>query len=338
MNNILLLLFLGVNLKLTANIPVVYTALDEKLRTNVVKSFQFSSKGAVDYSELCDSNNLLEQYYCVVKKETLASNEKIVLLENLGDKGVYSAYLSLAEYYFNLEGRVNSKKAVSYYRKLSDKGDVYSIKKLALFYFEGEIVEKDLNKSKRLLQQILSYDDGAVSYNLSVISEQLGNIGKQKHYLLKSVSHGHPQARRNLFSIYMDNGMGREAIKLFDKVKEKSLEDCYFLGMAYLNGDGGIEIDYRKAKEFLLKAAKGGVEKSYRPLAFVYVKTMKTNNDFEIAEHYYIKDACLGGFDSLIDLLELYRVVSKVDGFEYLEKKIFDIKNSGKDGLSCFSN
>lgn len=335
LNNILLLLFIGANLKPTDNIPIVYTALDESLRTNVVKSFQYSSKDAVDFSVLCGSENLLERYYCLVNNETLKAKKKVVLLEKLGDRGVYSAYLSLAEYYYRLGGRLNSKKSVGYFKKLSDKGDVYSIRKLAIFYFEGEILEKDLHKSKQLLQKILPFDDGTVSYNLSIISEHNGNIRKQKHYLLAAVSHGHPQARRNLFSLYMDMQMGKEAIKLYDKVKEKSPEDYYLLGLAHLNGGSGIEINYRKAKEYLLKAAENGVTESYRPLAFVYGKTMKTKDDFKLSEYYYVKDACLGVDDSLVDLIELYRVVSKIDGFEYLENKILNIKKSGKDGLSC---
>jgi len=190
----------------------------------------------------------------------------------------------------------NFAEAARLYRKSADKGYVYAIYNLGVFYADGSGVKKDYYESSRLYKLAVAKGHMNATYNLAIAYTK--GRGVTKDYLeaarLYRIAEkkNHVNATRNLGLLYK-NGQGvakdyKEAAVLFEKAANlNSLGAMYDLGSLYYSGNG-VPNDKTKSAEWIFKS----LNKGYKFALNDMVKNSKTwNLQFRIAFQRKLKRA-----------------------------------------------
>jgi TPR repeat protein len=166
------------------------------------------------------------------------------------------------------ELKQNYVEAARLYRMSADKGYVYAIYNLGVFYANGSGVKQDFYESSRLYKIGVSKGHLNATYNLAIAYSK--GRGVTKDYLEAArlyriaVNKKHVNATRNLGLLYK-NGQGvtkdyKEAGRLFEKAANlNSLGAMYDLGSLYYSGNG-VPNDKKKAAEWIFKSLNKGYE------------------------------------------------------------------------------
>ncbi len=164
------------------------------------------------------------------------------------------------------ELKQNYVEAARLYRMSADKGYVYAIYNLGVFYANGSGVKQDFYESSRLYKIGVSKGHLNATYNLAIAYTK--GRGVTKDYLEAArlyriaVNKNHVNATRNLGLLYK-NGQGvtkdyQEAARLFEKAANlNSLGAMYDLGSLYYSGNG-VPNDKRKSAEWIFKSLNKG--------------------------------------------------------------------------------
>ena len=245
-------------------------------------------------------------------------------------------------------------KSLKYYQQGAELGENRSKTGLAEFYIEGKIVEKDLEKAKKLYQEAFdNYYEKAVVDNDCVAQFWLGTIysdglpildiavdyNQAAEWYLKAALQNHDDAQNNLGIMYT-HGMGvvqdyKQAFEWFVKASERknvvamsNVANCYYSGK-------GVEQDYGKAAEYHSRAAHLGYANSQEVLGEMYLDGKGVEqNDAKAA--YWLKAAFENGERSAYAPMgDCYR---KGRGVEKDEKKAYELYLQGANMGNLRSN
>lgn len=178
----------------------------------------------------------------------------------------YSAYELALIYLYNDEYK-NVERGLMCLNRCVEDNYIQGIEGLANVYFNGDLVEEDMNRAKELLEKAIELGSGNAAYRLGWMYER-GFLSEQPDYV-KALEYYEKAASLNnadgycRMALYLANGYS--GVKDADKSREcyekaAELDSCFALvelAFLYENGDG-VEKNYEKAFELISRAAGQG--------------------------------------------------------------------------------
>lgn len=166
----------------------------------------------------------------------------------------YSAYELALIYLYNDEYK-NVERGLMCLNRCVEDNYIQGIEGLANIYFNGELVEEDMNRAKELLEKAIELGSGNAAYRLGWMYER-GFLSEQPDYV-KALEYYEKAASLNnadgycRMALYLANGYS--GVKDADKSREcyekaAELGSCFALvelAFLYENGDG-VEKNYEK--------------------------------------------------------------------------------------------
>ena len=155
--------------------------------------------------------------------------------------------------------------AIKYLSNGVNNNHIPSIKLLALLYFKGEGVAKDLQISLSLLKKVLELGDNSVIPTLGKVSYQLGEYEEAFRYFSIGVNHHDLDAIYHLGLCYA-KGLGtkqdlNQARFYYEMGANLNDPNClYNLSLYYRNGIG-VEVNTALADTLLAQAIEHGFKK-----------------------------------------------------------------------------
>lgn len=268
--------------------------LDAKLKLG---QFYLQGKGVIQ-----DHKKALEVLLSSIKKE---SQDSLV-------------YYYVGEIYENED---QFTKAIEYYVQASRLGVTKAPYKLALLYYYGRGVPIDHKSALFWFKRSVDIEETskAQHYMAVIYMEEDGpvrqNYGAALEWLQLSADQNYAESQYLLGRLHMEVYLNTsKALHWFMKSLENGLSDArYDVGLLYVNGGGGIKIDYKQAFFFLkdvdnnthVKSSSGiigtmfynggyGIEKDYKQALFWFFKCdggASSENFNTIGKMYYA-----GGF------------------------------------------
>ncbi|PKY24452.1 HCP-like protein [Rhizophagus irregularis] len=197
------------------------------------------------------------------------------LLNNQNDSN--SIYFLGYFNYHGIEVKVNKQRALEFYQKAANLGNIIAQHNLSSMYIDGEGVDKNYGKAFELSEKLAE-------------KEYISGI----NMLGYCYYHG----------IGTDANMGK-AFELYKKVADfGSSYGMFNLGYCYENGVG-TSVDKNKAFELYQMAANLGDDFAQYNLALMYEKGNGTEKDMDKAIYWYKKSAEQGDEDALNKLKKL---------------------------------
>lgn len=234
-----------------------------------------------------DKNNINYMHEAISHLQNKNFVEAGKILTNEANKGNSYAEVLLGKLYFNGNGvEKNVNKAIKLYEKSAAQGHFLGEYELSLLYLDGIQVKKDTIKGKALLESSANkgYGNAQAMLGLYYIKYEK-NIDKGKEWLEEAVNKG--------------NTLG-----------EASLGDCYMIGI-------GVNKDYIRAKELYEKAAAKGDSSTFNRLGYLYLNGLGVKKDYNKSLEYFDK-AINNGFVAALDSKgELYE-----KGFKDIKKAL----------------
>ena len=242
----------------------------EGVETNLEKALQLRTDAILGLLALAEKGDAAAQQRLganLADGTGVPVNRKAALewIRKSADQGNINGISWLGWYYENGEGGLEQdlKEAFNYRLKAAEKGSVYDMLRVGIFYSSGTGVENDLDKAFE--------------------------------YFLKAAKLGNTDAMFPTANCYQ-NGHGteknyKEAFKWYKKCAERGNTSAMNnIGSLYLNGDG-IAKDEKEAFRWFLKAAENGNSWSQRVIGDFYHDGVGTDADKTKAFEWYKKGA-----------------------------------------------
>lgn len=288
---------------------------------------------ALDYEKEGKNNSLLVELFTKIKKElsakyynyslNLTSEEKIKYLKFAIESGNEKALKELQNYYYNLGNEATGKDAIEWYKLAADLDHYDSQYKLGEIYYDGEIVDKSLDKSAKYYKLALNHPNGANNWTFKwdYIAAKEGNVDLQVkvawcyEYGLgvkesieeaikwydKAFKSGNDIAKKRLIEIYYKLAKSYskgwltspKCVKYLTLAAELNhVYSQYLLGYKYLVGEYVIK-SFIKAKKWLVLAAENDDAQSQYLLGISYFEDGKNKMvlSLEDAIKWLIKSA-----------------------------------------------
>ena len=237
-------------------------AYGEGIEENKEKSFEWYARAA-SHGDL-KASTFAFLYIDFAKQSFSKLNEEA----NNGNK-VSQRELAF-RYYVGLGVKQNTQKAVEFYVKAAELGDVFSQRFLGDYYSTDEIGEFDLKKSIKWWFKAAEQGSAEAQYSLGRCYMKgqgvLQNDMLAASYFAKAAEQGLAEAQSDLGWCY-DHGRGvqqnyKTAIKWYKKaaIQGDAVAQCN-LGYIYLEGKG-VEKDINQSYIWYKKSADGGFEKA----------------------------------------------------------------------------
>jgi TPR repeat protein len=100
----------------------------------------------------------------------------------------------------------------------------------------------------------------------------------------------------------------KKALELFEYAGERGEpEDQYNVGVLYIDGKGGIPVDYARAEEWLTKATEQNWAAAYDKLGILNLQGLGRPKDEAKANEYFRQGAALGDSSAMVNLADSYR-------------------------------
>lgn len=233
-----------------------------------------NEKKALDYYKKAAKKDNLEgvfklgnaYYYGIGTKEKKSKGWD--LLEKAADKGYMPAEKKVAQIFYANDGYIyqNYEKAVRYFEKAANNGDMESQKKVGNFYLYGDHVAKDYEKAFHYIEMAAKQGDPVAQYELAGMYYYGNGINKNLNeatkYYQMSADQGYAPAINKLGDLYVDGeGVPENIEKAIEYFRlAASLNDINALvnlGNLYYSGKGVNENDQEAAK-YYLKAIEAG--------------------------------------------------------------------------------
>jgi len=157
------------------------------------------------------------------------------------------AQLNLAMIYYQRANKESYKKALYWYEKAAEKGNLAALVNIANMYYFGQYVKKDYKKAADLYLQASNKDDMLAQYNLSMMyysGEYFeANGEKTLHWLQKSAINGYKIAQLKLANFYKEGNnsvVNKDTKKAlywyFMSAKQNHPPAQYYVGYFYFYG------------------------------------------------------------------------------------------------------
>jgi len=179
-------------------------------------------------------------HYDAITDETMCDYVIRAYLE-AGTHGIGGAYANLGTMYYSGTGvEANPKKALTYYRKAADLGDMHSLSNLGYCYYYGQLGKVDYKKAYEYFHLAALMGDNAALY-------KVGDMYRDSRYVEVNLG-----VAFKLYSKAYENEVQRKANDY-----ETNLPDIEMrLAEMYLVGSG-CEVDTVKAFKYITHALNG---------------------------------------------------------------------------------
>jgi len=241
-----------------------------------------------------------------------------VLFEAVGkaEQGDADAQFNLGKMYFlgQIGAPQDYKKAVYWFEKAADQGNVLAQNLLGYMYSHGQGVTQDYKKAVYWFEKAAEQGDVNVQYNLGYMynnGEGLPQDYKKAAYWYeKAAEQGDVSAQSNLGFMYL-NGKGvpqdyKKAAYWFEKAAEQGDVAAQFnLALMHFGGEG-VPQDYQKAVYWSEKAAEQGHADAQFNLGVMHYRGKGVPQDFKKAVYWYEKAAEQGNADAQYNLGDMH--------------------------------
>ncbi|KAH3758834.1 protein kinase [Pelomyxa schiedti] len=174
----------------------------------------------------------------------------------------------------------NPSKAISLYERAADAGDTRAMHSLAVHYYTGEGVNKDLSKAVSLFQGAADGGDMHATFKLGMCYYRGEGVGKDMSkaitLITRAAEGGVAEAMTILGKSYtLGTGVGKDiskAVAWHQRAADAgNPRGLYMLGMIYMDGDG-VTRDICAAASLFQRAADGGVPQAMVNLGMLYMQ------------------------------------------------------------------
>nr|WP_304259827.1 HD domain-containing protein [Phascolarctobacterium succinatutens] len=231
------------------------------------------------------------------------------------EENAADAYYELAKKY---EMNDEPEKAVAYFKKAVDVGNLEAMISLGFYYSDGVVVEQDEEKALKLfLQPAL---EGYKFAMLRAGSAYYYGSGTEPNYfkallflmpLTEDEDDDFPEACYIVGRCYQfGKGIDEDQEKAFDYLAMAA--DAGFapaqtaLADAYLEGDLGLETDYKQAHDYYLKAAEQDFMPAFNGLGITYLHGLGCRENVAIGMQWLAKGAHAGDANAQKNLGDIY--------------------------------
>lgn len=258
-----------------------------------------------------------------VEGDTISAMEKFKEAENCMH-GTNGAFL-------------NKEKAFDSYKQAAEMNYVPAIVKIANFYHDGIVVEKDLSKYLSWLLKAAQLEDPdaqnrvGVCYHDGIGTDQ--NIEKAQNWYIKAAKQGNLYAMNNLRILYSNQGKTKESLAWARRGAELGQIECqYALGKAYNNGDG-LKKDKEQAFYWFKKAADSNHNGACNEVG---VLLHNEEENYNLAFEYFSKAVKLGSKNATYNLAMMYELGRGVEKDEKKAVELYQksIEDNAKNALN----
>ncbi|MDU2121178.1 MAG: tetratricopeptide repeat protein [Clostridium celatum] len=282
------------------------------VEVNYKKAFHYLSKGYLALDTNC-IESLAEMYLkgLNVKRDVYTALELYNRALEFGDRSIY---FKVGKVYED-EGLINQ--AISIYNQGHEEGNLKCTQRLGIMYYNGEGVEKDLEKAIEYMEIAASKKEPHAMYVLSVAYYRLNKFGDKtgdiaKALLKEAYELGSPYAADYLACIMLNElkegrDINRNELVIYIKfgVENELKESIFKYGYIYEKGIG-IEKNYEKAYYYYTLAAETKYIKAMIKLGDWYKIGIFLNRNIDFAIKWYEKAAKEDDIEAIEKLIEIY--------------------------------
>jgi TPR repeat protein len=294
--------FFGRGIERNYGRALYYSFIANEYGANCQNFIDEISQKATDYE-------LSEAYYDI--SYSLSDNHEIQsnYLIKSHSLGNVNATIQIARFYLNGQNenlKFDPLKAYELLKPLSDSNNANAQTMLANFYFNGDIVEKNIFEGIQLLRLAANQENvtaiGLLAHHQSLVD---GRITEDSFRLYKKAADlGNPYCCSLVGSAYL-NGIYQDgkfqeldfvkkdlntALEYLEKGADLNDDESLFtLGTIYLYGQGSISVDHVKSLSYFKKSVTNGGKFAYKLLGIQYDFGLGTKIDNKKAIYYYFK-------------------------------------------------
>lgn len=282
------------------------------VEVNYKKAFHYLSKGYLALDTNC-IESLAEMYLkgLNVKRDVYTALELYNRALEFGDRSIY---FKVGKVYED-EGLINQ--AISIYNQGHEEGNLKCTQRLGIMYYNGEGVEKDLEKAIEYMEIAAAKKEPHAMYVLAVAYYRLNKFGDKtsdiaKALLKEAYELGSPYAADYLACIMLNElkegkDVNKNELVIYIKfgVENELKESIFKYGYIYEKGIG-IEQNYEKAYYYYTLAAETKYIKAMIKLGDWYKIGIFLNRNIDLAIKWYEKAAKEDDIEAIEKLIEIY--------------------------------
>lgn len=282
------------------------------VEVNYKKAFHYLSKGYLALDTNC-IESLAEMYLkgLNVKKDVYTALELYNRALEFGDRSIY---FKVGKVYED-EGLINQ--AISIYNQGHEEGNLKCTQRLGIMYYNGEGVEKDLEKAIEYMEIAAAKKEPHAMYVLAVAYYRLNKFGDKtsdiaKALLKEAYELGSPYAADYLACIMLNElkegkDVNKNELVIYIKfgVENELKESIFKYGYIYEKGIG-IDQNYEKAYYYYTLAAETKYIKAMIKLGDWYKIGIFLNRNIDLAIKWYEKAAKEEDIEAIEKLIEIY--------------------------------
>lgn len=282
------------------------------VEVNYKKAFHYLSKGYLALDTNC-IESLAEMYLkgLNVKKDVYTALELYNRALEFGDRSIY---FKVGKVYED-EGLINQ--AISIYNQGHEEGNLKCTQRLGIMYYNGEGVEKDLEKAIEYMEIAAAKKEPHAMYVLAVAYYRLNKFDDKRSDIAKALLKeayelGSPYAADYLACIMLNElkegkDVNKNELVIYIKfgVENELKESIFKYGYIYEKGIG-IEQNYEKAYYYYTLAAETKYIKAMIKLGDWYKIGIFLNRNIDFAIKWYEKAAREDDIEAIEKLIEIY--------------------------------
>lgn len=192
-----------------------------------------------------------------------------------------------------IKGKIGSgkqddfQKAIEYFEKAKNLGNIAAINSLGLCYHYGLGTEKDLDKALKLYKEAANKNYVYALNNLGLYCESQKNYDEAYSYFLKSANLNESFACNRIGEYERNRGNKKNALKYYQKALESSLREtsiwAYYNIAKYYYLEGDLETNTPQNVDTAIKYFEYSQKliESLHELLLIYYEKYLTNNDNE---------------------------------------------------------
>lgn len=221
------------------------------LKNSLKSVFLIATLGLVSQNSLAGYSEGLSLEKKGNYKESIAE-----FLKEEGESKPEALFEVASIYMSESRGLLDVEKAVLHYKKASLLGHVQSMIKLGALYTHGykEIIKKDVKRAAGYWKKAGDAGDKKGYWGLADLYERQGDTVKAKVWYEKASEMGDSVSSHALGAIYENEKNDKKALDYYSLgMKQGSNYSRFKVGYFHMMGKGGLEKDYKLAKQYFLK-------------------------------------------------------------------------------------